>query len=141
RMWLSFSYSVPFFSLHPVDFGILVNFDSVDPYLWYIEQLWYAGQRFHSVGQFVYQYKDKAMSPEICRVSPCLHRAMPPEICIDSPCLHRAMSPEICIDSPCLHRAMSPEICIDSPCLHRAMSPEIFLVSPCLHRAVPGDIY
>nr|KAI8744014.1 putative amine oxidase copper-containing [Biomphalaria glabrata] len=58
-MWLSFSYNVPFFSLHPVDFGILVNFDSVDPYLWYIEQLWYAGQVFHSVGQFVYQYKDK----------------------------------------------------------------------------------
>ncbi|XP_055860313.1 putative amine oxidase [copper-containing] isoform X2 [Biomphalaria glabrata] len=58
RAWMSFSYDLPFSSIHPVDFGILINLDDADASRWRIEKLWYAGQMFNSVGHLIDQYQN-----------------------------------------------------------------------------------
>lgn len=55
-VWLWVSYDVEFVSLHPVDLNILVNITGNDPSKFSINKIWYAGQLFESLTEFVDRY-------------------------------------------------------------------------------------
>ncbi|GFN86342.1 amine oxidase [Plakobranchus ocellatus] len=54
--WFWALYNVPFNLLHPTDFGVLLQASGVDPAGWTVEQVWYGGQMFDSLGDIAQQY-------------------------------------------------------------------------------------
>ncbi|KAH9505400.1 hypothetical protein Btru_057176 [Bulinus truncatus] len=56
KKWLFGMYNLPYFSLHPVDFGVLYNLEGADPSQWSVEKVWYAGNIYDSVDELVEGY-------------------------------------------------------------------------------------
>ena len=55
-VWLWVTYDLEFISLHPLDLNILVNLSGNDPTKFSIDKIWYAGQLFESLTEFVDRY-------------------------------------------------------------------------------------
>ncbi|KAH9505399.1 hypothetical protein Btru_057175 [Bulinus truncatus] len=56
KKWLFGMYNLPYFTLHPVDFGVLYNLEGADPSQWSVEKVWYAGNIYDSVEKLVEGY-------------------------------------------------------------------------------------
>ncbi|KAM9308021.1 diamine oxidase [copper-containing]-like [Gastrophryne carolinensis] len=57
RSWIMFARKVESFYLHPIGFEILLNHHSLNPEEWTLEKLWYNGQYFDSVEEFIRKYE------------------------------------------------------------------------------------
>lgn len=55
-IWFWVAYNAEFISLHPVDLNILVNLTGNDPSKYSVDKIWYNGQLFHSITEFVDRY-------------------------------------------------------------------------------------
>ncbi|XP_059150262.1 putative amine oxidase [copper-containing] [Physella acuta] len=69
RMWLFAMYNIPFYVLHPLDFGVLCNLEGSDPSKWTVDMLWYAGQMYNTVDDLVAGHKAKTI-PTVKVVKP-----------------------------------------------------------------------
>ncbi|XP_059150273.1 putative amine oxidase [copper-containing] [Physella acuta] len=58
RMWLFAMYNIPFYLLHPVDFGVLCNLEGSNPRKWKVEKIWYAGRIYDTVEELVDGYNN-----------------------------------------------------------------------------------
>ena len=58
KIWISFYYFIEFYSLHPIDFEILMNIESSKSADWTIESVWYANNLYTSYDEFVTLYKN-----------------------------------------------------------------------------------
>ncbi|XP_069815378.1 diamine oxidase [copper-containing]-like [Dendropsophus ebraccatus] len=57
KTWLMFLRYVEGYFLHPIGFELLFNHHSLDPKHWRIEKVWYNGQYFDSLEEFVGRYE------------------------------------------------------------------------------------
>ncbi|XP_041360403.1 putative amine oxidase [copper-containing] [Gigantopelta aegis] len=57
RNWLTTLYDVEFPTLHPVDFAVLVNLNTTNPELFFVEKLIYAGDEFNNTDHFKSEYE------------------------------------------------------------------------------------
>ncbi|KAM9306051.1 diamine oxidase [copper-containing] [Gastrophryne carolinensis] len=58
RSWIIFQRLVEGFYLHPTGFEILLNHRSLNPKEWTVEKLWYNGQYYKSVKEFIRKYEN-----------------------------------------------------------------------------------
>ncbi|KAL8606746.1 hypothetical protein ACOMHN_018780 [Nucella lapillus] len=56
KMWLSANYPVEYYTLHPVDFGVLIDLDGSDPSQWRLTLAWYSGAMYDSLDHLADQY-------------------------------------------------------------------------------------
>ncbi|XP_072536066.1 diamine oxidase [copper-containing] [Salminus brasiliensis] len=57
RTWIMLQKFVEGYFIHPVGFEILINHKDLDPEKWTVEKVWYNGQYFDSVEEFVEKYE------------------------------------------------------------------------------------
>ncbi|KAL8606747.1 hypothetical protein ACOMHN_018781 [Nucella lapillus] len=64
KVWIMTNYPAEYFTLHPVDFGALLNVEGSDPDRWSVEEVWYSGHLYTSLEHLADQY---ARNPNISR--------------------------------------------------------------------------
>ncbi|XP_059150325.1 putative amine oxidase [copper-containing] [Physella acuta] len=69
KIWLFASFDVPFYTLHPVDFGVLCKLEGSDPRNLMVEKIWYAGRIYDTVEELVDGYNAKTI-PTVKVVKP-----------------------------------------------------------------------
>ncbi|KAK3096627.1 hypothetical protein FSP39_001874 [Pinctada imbricata] len=61
KIWISFFYYMEYYTLHPIDFEILMNIQSSKSDDWTIESIWYAGRFYPDYKNFVDAYKNNTI--------------------------------------------------------------------------------
>ncbi|XP_065114959.1 diamine oxidase [copper-containing] isoform X2 [Paramisgurnus dabryanus] len=62
RSWVMLQKFVEGYFIHPVGFEILINHKDLDPKKWTVEKVWYNGQYFDSLDEFVEMYEKGTIS-------------------------------------------------------------------------------
>ncbi|XP_076443586.1 putative amine oxidase [copper-containing] [Babylonia areolata] len=55
-IWLLANYKTEYYTLHPLDFGFLMNVDGSDATQWSVEQVWYSGTMYSSLDDLADKY-------------------------------------------------------------------------------------
>ncbi|KAL8606748.1 hypothetical protein ACOMHN_018782 [Nucella lapillus] len=56
QIWLMIDYPVEYYTLHPVDFGLLVDLQDSDPTQWSVDKVWYSGSLYQSLDDLALKY-------------------------------------------------------------------------------------
>ncbi|KAH9489191.1 hypothetical protein Btru_044455 [Bulinus truncatus] len=59
KVWLPFTFDLPFYGIHPIDFSVLISNTSPNLDDWRIEQVWYAGRTYASLDELDVSYRIK----------------------------------------------------------------------------------
>ncbi|KAG9276277.1 amiloride-sensitive amine oxidase copper-containing [Astyanax mexicanus] len=62
RTWIMLQKFVEGYFIHPVGFEVLINHKDLDPEKWTVEKVWYNGQYFDSLDEFVKKYEQGTIS-------------------------------------------------------------------------------
>ncbi|CAL1529259.1 unnamed protein product [Lymnaea stagnalis] len=60
RLWIWAQYSVEYYALHPVDFGVLAILDGSDPRKYSVDKIWYHGRLYHSMDELITAYNSNS---------------------------------------------------------------------------------
>ncbi|GAB1611009.1 putative amine oxidase [copper-containing] [Argonauta hians] len=72
--WLRLSYNIEYLSLYPLDMSVLLDLTNHNPELFYIDSIWYEGQLFRSITEFVDRYHNDPTVKKVQRKFPSKHR-------------------------------------------------------------------
>ncbi|KAK3725678.1 hypothetical protein RRG08_043095 [Elysia crispata] len=69
RLWIWADYPLEYYSLHPVDFGILANLDGADPSKFGIDKVWFRGKLYNNMDELAAFYNSTNKN-DIKRIRP-----------------------------------------------------------------------